>query len=43
MDIYTNFYLQAVLCIVTFIPIFFLIRSNNKLKIELDNKIKKGK
>lgn len=43
MDIYTNFYLQAVLCIVSFIPIFFLIRSLNKLNNKLEQKIKSGK
>jgi len=40
MDIYTNFYIQVVLCIVTFIPIFFLMRSTDRLKNELEKKVK---
>jgi len=43
MDIYTNFYIQAVLCIVAFIPVFFLMRSSDKLKNELEDKIKTEK
>lgn len=38
MDILTNFYLQAVFCIITFIPIYFLIKSVTKLEKELQDK-----
>lgn len=43
MDIYTNFYIQAVICIVTFIPIYLLMRSSEKLKKQLAHKIKTEK
>jgi len=39
MDIHTVFYIQAVLCIVAFVPVFFLMRSSGKLKNELEKKI----
>ena len=40
MDIYTNFYLQAVLCIASFVPVFFLMKAGDKLTNELEDKIK---
>jgi len=43
MNIYTIFYIQAVLCIITFIPIYFLIKSCDKLKSELQKKLKMEK
>ena len=39
MDIYTNFYVQAVLCIVSLVPVFLLMKSGDKLKNKLDGKI----
>ncbi len=41
MDIITNFYVQGALCILTFVSIFFLVRSTDRLKDKLDEKIKK--
>ena len=38
MDLTVNFYIQAVLCIITFTAIFFLMQSTQKLKKELDKK-----
>ncbi|MGI9533867.1 MAG: hypothetical protein ACR2NW_02855 [Thermodesulfobacteriota bacterium] len=38
MDITVNFYIQAVLCIITFVAVFFLMQSTEKLKKELDKK-----
>lgn len=43
MDINTNFYIQAVLCIVTFIPVYLLMKSTDRLKKELENKTKSEK
>ena len=36
MDITLNFYIQAVLCIITFAAILFLMQSTQKLKNEID-------
>ena len=36
MDLAVNFYIQAVLCILTFVTIFLLIQSNNNLKKQID-------
>ena len=40
MDIYTNFYLQTVLCIATFIPVFFLMKAGDRLSNKLEDRIK---
>lgn len=40
MDIYTNFYLQVVLCIVSFLPVYLLMKSGDRLKKKLEDKVK---
>ncbi len=40
MGIYTNFYLQVLLCIASFIPIFFLMKAGDRLSNKLEEKIK---
>ena len=38
MDITTNFYIQVVLCLITFTILYFLLQSTEKLKKELEKK-----
>ena len=38
MDIYVNFCIQAVLCIITFIPVYLLLRSTDRLEKKLEGK-----